>query len=335
MSLYESDLEEVIKYFDFFELKDIKILVTGSTGLICSAVIDILLKIGATVYAAGRNKEKILKRFNGKINFVKYDASLPLHFEQYVDYIIHGASIASPDEYLKSPVETMISNFIGMNNLMQYAVKHKVKKILYISSSEVYGNNNNAPYKEDAYGLIDILNPRSCYPASKQATETLCTSYGKEYNVNFSIVRPGHIYGPTAVESDQRVSSLFIRQAAHRQNIILKSNGSQIRSYCYCVDCASAILTVMKKGVSGKAYNISNRNSIISIRELATMIAQIANVDLVISEPSLKERKAFNQMQNSSLDSSEIEKLGWKGLYNAYIGLEHTIQTIRGDIIDL
>ena len=114
-----------------------------------------------------------------------------------------------------------------------------------------------------------MLNPRNSYSISKCAAETLCASYYDEYGVDSVIIRPGHIYGPTAQETDNRVSSAWAYCVARGKDIVMKSDGSQIRSYCYCLDSASAILKVMLKGSPVKAYNISNPTSIISIKQMA------------------------------------------------------------------
>ena len=149
---------------------------------------------------------------------------------------------------------------------MEYSKTQNINRIVYISSSEVYGNKIiEKPRQVNDYSGIDLLNPRNSYSISKCAAETLCASYYQQYGVNSSIIRPGHIYGPTLVENDNRISQEWCINAINNQNIIMKSEGKQVRSYCYCLDCASAILTVLIKGESVKAYNISNPDSIISI----------------------------------------------------------------------
>ena len=341
--LWKADLDEVIAEFpELYDLSDKRIMITGCTGLICSAVIDLLVRWNEThekkiqIIAAGRSKEKISTRFTACINtewfeIVPYDASsLENEIACSCDYIIHGASNASPNKIVAEPVETMLSNFIGMKYLLDYAKEQKVKRVLYISSSEIYGKKEgNAPYGVNEYGYIDLLNSRNSYSVGKRAAETLCASYVDEYGVDSVIVRPGHIYGPTAVKSDNRVSSAWAYSVARGENIIMKSDGAQVRSYCYCLDCASAILTVLLKGERLHAYNISNPESIISIREMAEILTKTAGVSLKMELPTEKERKSFNPMTNSSLDSAELLRLGWKGLFNSERGLSHTVKIIK------
>ena len=318
-------------------LNNKSILITGSTGLIGSALIDMIIylniffKSNIHIYAAGRDKNKIKKRFNKYYNeelftIVNYDSNLDINFDFKVDYIIHAASNAHPLAYSKEPVETMISNFIGVNNLLSYAKNNSIKRTLFISSSEVYGKKQDEePYKEEDYGYVDILNPRSSYPSSKRAAETLCVSYKKEYDLDVVIVRPGHIYGPTITSNDSRVSAQFTRNVLNEEDIIMKSSGLQLRSYCYVFDCVSAIFTVLLNGVSGEAYNISNKESIVTIRELAETFANITGRKIVYENPSDMELAGYNMMQCSALDSQKIESLGWSAVFDIKKGVKRTI----------
>lgn len=318
------------------------VLITGATGLVCSAVVDILIYYNEThddpiqILAAGRCLEKMTSRFGLYCNkeyftFVPYDASKTDNsFSISADYIIHGASNAFPNMIIKEPVETMLSNFTGLMTLLDYARKVGTKRILYISSSEVYGQKEeNEPYHENEYGYIDLLNPRNSYSVGKRAAETLCASYTSEYGVESVIVRPGHIYGPTASPKDNRVASAFAYAAACRENIVMKSDGLQLRSYCYCLDCAAAIFKVLLNGENIHAYNISNPESIISIKEMAQILAEAGQVQLIQKQASDEEQKGFNPMNNSSLDSVNLQQIGWKGHFNAKKGLYHTVQILR------
>ena len=348
MNLYDSklwttDLDASLASFaDLKELSGKSVLITGSTGLICSAVTDLLLRWNETheekihVWAAGRDAEKIHRRFSKYVkehwfHSALYDAtSERVSFRCACDYIIHGAGNASPNKILREPVETMLSNILGLKNLLDFARDNSVRRVLYISSSEVYGKKENAnPYRPGEYGYIDLLNSRNSYSIGKRAGETLCVSYGDEYGVDSVIVRPGHIYGPTASESDNRVSSMWAYAGVRGEDIVMKSDGSQIRSYCYCLDCATAILRVLLSGESGQAYNISNPDSVVSIKEMAKLFSESAGVALRMEQPSEEEKKAFNPMSNSSLDGSLLYELGWKGSFEAPRGVDHTIKILR------
>jgi len=341
--LWKAELEELIKHFPIIsQLEGKTVLLTGATGLVCSAIIDVLIHYNEThvqkigIVAAGRNKEHIDLRFSDYsqrdyFHFVHYDAtSINNQINLSCDYIIHGASNASPNLFSQEPVETMMSNIIGTKCLLDYARDCSLKRMLYISSSEVYGvKTTEQPFGENEYGYIDLLKARSSYPMSKRAAETICVSYNYEYGVDTVIVRPGHIYGPTARKTDKRVSSSWVYDAAFGKNIIMKSDGSQIRSYCYCLDCASAILTVLLQGEPCRAYNISNPQSIISIKEMAEIITQTAGVSIIKDFPEESESVVFNPMINSSLDSTTLLLLGWKGLYDAERGFKATVEILK------
>lgn len=333
--LYQEDLQKSLSsVVDIEKLKDSRILITGSTGLVCSAIVDLLISsnLNITIYAAGRAEAKVMERFGSGAAFVPYDATKPIGFVVDIDYIIHGASNASPNLYVNEPVETMQANINGMQYLLEYARKKNVKKVIYVSSSEVYGKKESIePFKEDQYGFIDLLNPRSSYSIAKRATETMCASYQAEYGVQFNVVRLGHIYGPSATKSDKRVSSDFAYKAAAGESLTMKSEGKQIRSYCFSLDCASAILSVLIDGNAGEAYNISNLISIINIRQMAEYLSAAGGVDLIFDIPTQSEAAAFNPMDNSSLDSTKLEALGWKGVFTAEEGLSHTVRILRGE----
>ena len=318
------------------------VMITGAAGLICSAVVDILFRYNDThaekirILAAGRWIEEMTVRFGDMVNrddfrFVVYDASRTDNcLDVQADYIIHGASNAFPGMIVKEPVETMLSNFVGMKCLLDYAKENGTRRILYISSSEVYGEKKeNEPFREGQYGYIDLLNPRNSYSVGKRAAETLCASYAAEYGVESVIVRPGHIYGPTASPHDNRVSSAWAYAASRGEDIVMKSDGAQVRSYCYCLDCASAMLKVLLKGENCHAYNISNPDSIISIRQMAELLAGSAGVELKMEIPSTEEKKGFNPMSNSSLESTSLLGLGWKGFFDAAEGFGHTVKILK------
>lgn len=321
-------------------LRNKSILITGAGGLICSALTDVLIYLNRknclnlSIYAAGRSEERISRRFyhweSGRdYNFIAYDAMLPIHFDVCFDYIIHGASNAVPAKYSTEPVETMLSNLEGMNNLLRYIAETGTGRILYISSSEVYGKKKGQePYSEEEYGFVDILNPRACYPSSKRAAETLCAAYKKEYSVDYVVVRPGHIYGPTATDRDNRASSQFARDVKSGKPIVMKSAGNQLRSYCYVMDCATAILTVLLKGKSGEAYNISNKDSIVTIREMADAFARAGGQTVEFDIPTEEEAASYNLMENSSLTSDKIEQLGWHGKYSMQEGAARTLESL-------
>ncbi len=205
----------------------------------------------------------------------------------------------------------MKSNFNGVINLIEYGIQHQMKRFLYVSSGEIYGESDGKIFTEDSSGYVDCIKPRSCYPSSKRAAETLCASYAAEYGTDIVIARPCHIYGPNFTETDNRVYAQFIRNILKGEDIIMKSTGDQLRSWCYVVDCVSALLHILLKGVSGEAYNIADPTSVITIRQLSEMLAEIGNCKVVMEIPSEFEKKGYNPVHMSVFSINKLESLGW------------------------
>ena len=346
---YLEDLQRVRSAVRGWEdLKGRTVLVTGASGLIGSAVVDILSQInmdenaGIGILAAGRSSEGMERRFgdrmvNGNIRYFPFDALQALSPERYPDplpdYLIHAAGNANPALYGSRPLLTMMTTILGTQSVLQMAAAKPGSRVLYVSSSEVYGRKDSTdPFREDMFGTVDILNPRSCYPVSRRAAETMCASARVESGIDFVVVRPGHVYGPSMTEADNRASSQFPRDVAAGKDIVLKSSGSQIRSYCYILDCASAILTVLLHGETGQAYNISNKDSIVTIRQMAEVFAKAAGRRVLFDMPTEQERAVFNPMNNSSLDASRLEALGWKGLFDMETGAARTLACMKAEL---
>ena len=340
--LYLEDLDQITKVIPSLEkLKNKSVMITGACGMICSCIVDFLIYLNdkyqynINVYAFVRPKDHVEVRFKSYIDrsdfhHVLYNALLDLETNEHFDYMIHGASNVSSESFMKEPVETMLANFVGLNNLLDYARFYKTERVLYISTSEVYGNKEEqSAYKEDDYEFLDILKTRACYPSSKRASETLAVSYSYEYDVDTVMVRPGHVYGPTMSPFDTRAASQFAKDVLDGHDIIMKSSGQQLRSHCYVVDCVSAILTVLLNGEKAKAYNISNKHSVSTIREIAEAYAKAGNRQVIFDLPTEEEKASYNMMSNSSLDSTLLESLGWKGVFDLETGTRHTINILN------
>lgn len=341
--LWIDDIDIVLQGLeDLNDLSGKSVLVTGATGLIGSAVIDILVRYNDThiepiyILAAGRSREKIDRRFGESISksyfeYINFDASKEMNWQEISpDYIIHAAGDGSPAIFAERPVEIMMVHILGLRAVLELA-KHSGSRLLFISSSEIYGKGLPAPYKEENQGVVDNLNPRACYPNAKRTGETLCACYGKEYGVNTVIVRPGHVYGPYMNDTDTRAASQFLRAGACGEPIVMKSEGNQRRSHCHTLDCASAILTILLRGESGEAYNISNRDSVCTVRQFAQAVADASGVEILFEEPTSQEKGGYNLMEDSSLDAQKLERLGWRGVFDLQRGVEDTLKVMKSD----
>lgn len=334
---YRDDLLLALQNIDLSILENKKIIITGGLGLICSAIVDLLhiynekTKRPIDIYIADINEPFFYERYGiyKDIHFLKYNALEDINFDINANYIIHGAGLSTPELFVSKPVETMLSNFVGVKNLLEYALKCKTDSFLYISSSEVYGQkDNDSSFIENKFGSSDINTVRASYYESKRASEVLCRSYSEEYHIKTVIVRPGHIYGPTASMRDQRVSSSFAFKTAKGEDLELKSDGMTIRSYCYSVDCAVAILTVLLFGKNQESYNIGHEEKT-TIKAMAEIYAKYGNVKLTVKEATEEDKKRFNPMNVATLDNTKIKEIGYKDSFSVKVGLEHTVKIIK------
>lgn len=321
-----------------------RILITGATGLIGSYIVDTLmyanklLNIDIQVIALGRSKERLEKRFqyykgNPNLEYLEHDINEPIQKDYKLDFIIHAASNAYPAAFASDPVGTIMSNVNGTSNLLEYTREHSIERFLFISSGEVYGKceEHIKAFAENDMGYVDTMEWRSCYPLAKRMAENQCIAYNKQFNCNVVIARPCHTYGPNVTTMDNRASAQFIRNAILGEDIILKSAGNQIRSYCYIADCVSAILTVLLDGKVANAYNIANRNSTLTVRQFAELVAKIAGRKVICADADKIEIQQQTPIEYAVLQSDKLETLGWQGSFNAIKGITHTIRILKND----
>ncbi len=186
------------------------------------------------------------------------------------DYIIHMASIASPMFYRKYPIETLDANIWGLRRLFDYYKEKNIKGLLFFSSSEIYGNPAPlaVPTKEDYHGDVSCTGPRACYDESKRFGETMCMLFAKQYGMPIGVVRPFNNYGPGMKINDQRVPADFAKNIKEGKDIIILSNGSPSRTFCYIADAVTGYFKIL---VHGKYdyFNIGIEKPEITISRLA------------------------------------------------------------------
>lgn len=321
--------------------KNKSILIAGSTGMIGSYLIDMLMYqnqngLNCKIIALGRNTARAKRRFCNhwsKPDFLFIEADinngLPDNLPR-VDYVLHAASNTHPVAYATEPISTITTNIIGTNNLLKYASNTGVKRLIFASSVEIYGENRGdcESFNENYCGYIDCNTLRAGYPESKRVGEALCQAYIREKNMDIVIARLARIYGPTMLMSDTKALSQFIKKGINREDIVLKSAGNQFYSYCYVADAVRALLFLFVNGENGSAYNISDCESNITLKDLAGIIADYVGTNVIFDVPDAVECAGYSKATHAILNNAKISQLGWKALYDIKKGIEKTISIL-------
>lgn len=259
------------------------VFVTGSTGLIGSAVVRALLhrnqKFGdrISVMALARNREKAEALFPGDpaglTLLMGSIEDLPLISEP-VDYIIHCACPTDSSFFLHQPVDTIVTILNGTRNILDLAREKQTAGVIFLSSMEVYGKiEEEILLSEDNLGEIDLMSPRSCYPMAKRMAENMCCSYWAQYGVPVAVCRLAQTFGPGVNVDDKRVFAYMARCVLDGRDIELATSGSKKNMYLYTADAVTAILTILLLGQPATTYNAANPNTYCSVKEMAQTVA--------------------------------------------------------------
>jgi len=338
-NIYLNEIQRV--NIDAFRKKTI--MITGASGMIGSCLVDILMQHNqgktpfCTVIAVGRNIVAAKNRFQSYWNnpgfcFLEQDISKPIDkFSDNADYIIHAASSADPVSFANAPIDVLLSNVLGTDNLLRYGLSHGMCRFLFVSSGEMYGQPNDQmdDFVESYCGPVDHATSRACYPAGKRAAEVLCQSYVKQHGADIVIVRPCHVFGPTMTRKDSRAVTEFLWNAVDQKDIIMKSAGLIERSHCYVVDAAAAILKVLELGKCSEAYNIADRKYQMTIREFAQATANAGGCKVVFENPSDVELSGYSKISRSVLSAQKLEELGWCGCTEESSAILQTVKILR------
>ncbi len=300
------------------------VLVTGAAGFIGSHLCDELLKKGYNViglddFCTGNRKNVKHLMSNDFFELVNHDIIQPISFQ--VDQIYNLACPASPDYYLFNPVKTIKASIIGTINMLEIA-KQENARILQASTSEVYGDPEKHPQKEDYLGRVNTVGPRSCYDEGKRVAESLMINYHKQYKVDIRIARIFNTYGPRMATNDGRVISNFICQALKGEPITIYGNGEQTRSFCYISDLITGIIKIMEQKEIIGPINIGKPDEI-NIIELAHMILELTDSN---SKIVFKERSEEDPMKRKPDISFAKERINWNPVVDLKEGLKRTIQ---------
>ena len=344
MSIYENDLYlrdvRAVAGLDlpWEQLRGRSIAISGATGMIGSFLIDVLMEKGLdmTVYALGRNVLKAKSRFgrwweDARLRFVECDINSGIPLDEHVDYVFHAASNTHPVAYATDPIGTITTNIIGTENLLRFAADRGARRVLFASSVEVYGENRGdvEAFGEDYCGYLNCNTLRAGYPESKRAGEALCQAYIKQKGLDVVIPRLARTYGPTMLMSDTKALSQFLKKGIAGEDIVLKSQGTQLFSYTYVADAVSGVLYCLLLGECGEAYNIADSASDIRLRDLAAIIAKAAGKQVVFDLPDATERSGYSTATKAVMTSDKIRALGWTAQYTIQTGLEHTLRILK------
>ncbi len=331
---------------DWYKFSNKTILITGANGFLPAYMVETLLLINKSilkntpckVLALVRNRNHTLTRFSdflddSNLEIIVKDVVNDIQFDHEVDYIVHAASPASPKYYSSDPVGVSLPNIIGTKNILELAREKKVASLLYFSSGEVYGQVDKEIIGETDYGYIDPLDLRACYAESKRMGESLCKSYGHQYGIPCKIVRPFHTYGPGMKLDDGRVFSDFVQNIVKNENIILKSEGSAIRAFCYLADAVEGFFKILLEGKSAEAYNIANPNTSISIKSLAELLVKLYPKKGLKVEYNFKRNDEYmpSKIEISLPDITKAKSLGWEPHTSLDVGFKKTIRSYNAN----
>jgi UDP-glucuronate decarboxylase len=305
-----------------------RILVTGGAGFIGSFLCERLLDTGAEVlcvdnFFTGTRSNVAHLMNNPRFELMRHDVTFPLFVE--VDQIYNLACPASPVHYQFDPVQTTKTSVHGAINVLGLAKRTRAK-VLQASTSEVYGDPEIHPQREEYWGNVNPIGPRSCYDEGKRCAETLCFDYHRQHSVQIKVARIFNTYGPRMHPNDGRVVSNFIMQALRGEDITLYGDGKQTRSFCFVDDLVEGLVRLMAtdRDVTGP-INLGNPVEF-TIRELAELV-----IELTASSSSLvhKPLPQDDPRQRQPDITRAKETLDWAPGIRLRDGLEKTIAYFR------
>lgn len=336
-----ADLEKIVaehRHWDFF--RNQTVLVTGAGGLLASYLVRTLLRASdcldlnmklTCLLRSVPSAESRLKPWLHHPNLsLIYGSAETYPYGQLEPHSIavHAASNASPRSYIQDPVGTLLPNCVGTVQLCEHARKWESRRLLFFSTSEVYGVNCKEELSELDYGYLDPNTERSCYAESKRMGETTCRAYAYQYGLSTTCARIFHTYGPQMNLEDGRVFADFVRDALNGQSIALVSAGTARRCFCYLGDATAAFLQLLVKGISGEAYNLANPDAETSIIDLARLISGLVEPKLEVCsvDPDIAKPGYLPSPVPRSLPSiAKLQSLGWQPTTDLESGFRRTL----------
>jgi len=303
----------------------LEVVVTGGAGFLGSHLCDRLFEAGHEVLCVDnfytgskRNIEHLL--FEPRFELIRHDVTFPLYIE--ADQIYNLACPASPQSYQDTPIQTTKTNVHGAINMLGLA-KRLGARILQASTSEVYGDPQMHPQREDYWGHVNPIGVRSCYDEGKRCAETLFFDYHRELDLEIKVARIFNTYGPRMDPGDGRVISNFITQALRGRPITLYGDGSQTRSFCYVEDLIDGLVRMMESDarITGP-INLGNPGEF-TMRELAEIILELTDSKSEIVHAPLPSDDPLRRCPDVARAKQD---LGWEPSTDLKSGLIHTIE---------
>ena len=316
------------------------VLVTGATGRLGMYIVEVLNKadidwnLNMTIIALARSREKLQKVFGNSlqlpnIHILVQDITEPICWDGEIHYIFHTAGAASPMDFTNAPVDTLWGHLQGTRNVLELAREKKCRKVMYVSTVETYGEwKSEDGIREEDMGVMHHDNARACYPEAKRMCETMFASYEAQYGIPYVGVRLCHTFGPGISLSDGRAFAEFIKNVIDGKDIVLQSDGSAARTYTYVADAIGAMLLAFTKGKE-HYYNIANLENLITIRDLAKLIAGL--------DPKGKVTVKYADEQNLKLkylpftlgimNVDRIMNLGWQPQVGLEAAFRYTMES--------
>lgn len=339
MDFYWNEVNRcILKYLNVIEqLEDKTVMITGASGMIGKCIIDILMTYNEerekiNIIALSRNEKLAYKRLSKYWNseffcYKKCDVTKRIPKFGNVDYIIHAA-----DDY-NNGLDSFTCSIDGLRNLVSYAQKHKIQKICFLSTDEVYGECGLKRCTEDDVGVFDCFQYRSIFTEGKRAAEAFLKHYGEKSQLMYVICRISKCYGDTIHEKNKKIIHQFIYRAAGNDVIQLKSSGTQKFSFIYVTDVACGILISMIIGKPREIYNISSEKNELTVKELARKFSLYTETKgNIVQAFSESENRNFTTVQQLVTSSKKLEKLGWTSRVTLEKGIESCIKTVRAKL---
>jgi len=303
----------------------VRVLITGAAGFLGSHLCDRFLAEGHDVvgldnFITGHADNLAHLMGNDRFRFVRHDISTYTYIDGPLDGVLHFASPASPIDYLELPIETLKVGSLGTHNALGLA-KAKGARFFIASTSEVYGDPLVHPQKEDYWGNVNPVGPRSVYDEAKRFSEAITMAYHTFHGLDTRIVRIFNTYGPRMRPRDGRVVSNFIVQALNDEPLTVYGDGSQTRSFCYATDEVDGIYKLFMNGDSNPT-NIGNPDEY-TVKQLAELVVELTGTKApIIYEPLPKDDPKVRKPDISRARAM----LGWEPKVHVRDGLARTIE---------